>query len=133
MKAFAHAACFNKWFSCSVPHTKCSVSSLLEFQEKRANHCDVCVGILHSSSNHKNVVRSSYFHRRIKSRSCKKPRKSAFCLNLSLYKAEPFLSTLQNMGIKFLQGVENFQHSDVLFVQAADKFLHAAKIHFLQL
>ena len=46
---------------------------------------------------------------------------------------EPFQSTLQNMGIKFLQGVENFQHGEVLFVQAADKFLHAAKIHFLQL
>ena len=33
--------------------------------------------------------------------------------------SEPFLSTLQNMGVKFLQGVENFQQGEVLFVQAA--------------
>ena len=46
---------------------------------------------------------------------------------------EPFLSTLQNMGVKFLQGVENFQQGEVLFVQAAYKFLHAAKMHFMQL
>ena len=47
--------------------------------------------------------------------------------------SEPFLSTLQNMGVKFLQGVENFQQGEVLFVQAAYKFLHAAKMHFMQL
>ena len=49
------------------------------------------------------------------------------------YIPEPFLSTLQNMGVKFLQGVENFQQGEVLFVQAAYKFLHAAKMHFMQL
>ena len=48
-------------------------------------------------------------------------------------KTEPFLSTLQNTGVKFLQGVENFQQGEVLFVQAAYKFLHAAKLHFMQL
>ena len=48
-------------------------------------------------------------------------------------RAEPFLSTLQNMWVKSLQGVENFQQDEVLFVQAAYKFLHAAKMHFLQL
>ena len=47
--------------------------------------------------------------------------------------SEPFLSTLQNMGVKSLQGVENFQQGEVLFVQAAYKFLHAAKMHFMQL
>ena len=41
---------------------------------------------------------------------------------------EPFLSTLKNMGVKFLQGVENFQQGEVLFVQAAYEFLHAAKM-----
>ena len=46
---------------------------------------------------------------------------------------EPFLSTLQNMGVTFLQGVENFQKGEVLFVQAAYRFLHAAKMHFMQL
>ena len=46
---------------------------------------------------------------------------------------EPFLSTLKNMGVKFLQGVENFEQSEVLFVQAAYNFLHAAKMHFMQL
>ena len=46
---------------------------------------------------------------------------------------EPFLSTLQNMGVKSLQGVENFQQGEVLFVQAAYNFLHAAKLHFMQL
>ena len=46
---------------------------------------------------------------------------------------EPFLSTLQNMGVKFLQGVENFQQGEVLFVQAVYKFFHAAKMHFMQL
>ena len=49
------------------------------------------------------------------------------------WKHEPFLSTLQNMGVKSLQGVENFQQGEVLFVQAAYKFLHAAKMHFIQL
>ena len=33
------------------------------------------------------------------------------------------------MGVKSLQGVENFQQGEVLFVQAAYKFLHAAKMH----
>ena len=47
--------------------------------------------------------------------------------------AETFLSTLQNMGVKFLQGVENFKQGEVLFVQAACNFLHAAKVHFMQL
>ena len=46
---------------------------------------------------------------------------------------ETFLSTLQNMGVKSLQGVENFQQGEVLFVQAAYNFLHAAKVHFMQL
>ena len=55
------------------------------------------------------------------------------CLVQDLSKPEPFLSTLQNMGVKFLQGVENFQQGEVLFVQAAYKFLHAAKMHFMQL
>ena len=32
---------------------------------------------------------------------------------------EPFLSTLQNMGVKLLKGVENFQQGELLFVQAA--------------
>ena len=32
------------------------------------------------------------------------------------------------MGVKFLQGVENFQQGEFLFVQAAYKFLHAAKM-----
>ena len=52
---------------------------------------------------------------------------------MKVNRPEPFLFTLQNTGVKFLQGVENFQHDEVLFVQAADKFLHAAKIHFLHL
>ena len=46
---------------------------------------------------------------------------------------EPFLSTLQNTGVKFLQCVENFQQGGVLFVQAEYKFLHAVKMHFMQL
>jgi hypothetical protein len=37
------------------------------------------------------------------------------------------------MGVKFSEGVENFQQGKVLFVQAACKFLHAAKMHFMQL
>ena len=37
------------------------------------------------------------------------------------------------MGVKSLQGVENFQQGEVLFVQAAYNFLHAAKVHFMQL
>ena len=45
--------------------------------------------------------------------------------------SEPFLSTLQNMGVKSLQCVENFQQGEVLFVQAAYNFLHAAKMHFM--
>ena len=47
--------------------------------------------------------------------------------------SEPFLSTLQNVGVKFLQGVEKFQQGEVLFVQAAYKFLHSAKMRFMQL
>ena len=54
-------------------------------------------------------------------------------LNGTLSCTEPFLSTLQNVGVKFLQGVEKFQEGEVLFVQAAYKFLHAAKMHFMQL
>ena len=46
---------------------------------------------------------------------------------------EPFLSALQNMGVKFLHGVENFHQGEVLFVQAANNFFHAAKMHFMQL
>ena len=46
---------------------------------------------------------------------------------------EPFLSTLQNMWVKVFQDVENFQQDEVLFLQAAYKFLHAAKMHFMQL
>jgi hypothetical protein len=53
--------------------------------------------------------------------------------NPALWSLEPFLSTLQNMGVKFLQGVENFQQGEVLFLQAAYNFLHAAKVHFMQL
>jgi hypothetical protein len=34
------------------------------------------------------------------------------------------------MGVKFLQCVENVQQGEVFFVQAAYKFLHAAKMHF---
>ena len=41
---------------------------------------------------------------------------------------EPFLSTLQSVGVKFLQGVEKFQQGEVLFVQAAYKYLHAANL-----
>ena len=47
--------------------------------------------------------------------------------------AEPFLSTLQNMGVKSLQGVKNFQQGEDLFVQAAYKFFYAEKMHFMQL
>ena len=36
-------------------------------------------------------------------------------------------------GVKFLQGLENFQQGEVLFVQAAYKFLHAAKMRFMQI
>ena len=32
-----------------------------------------------------------------------------------------------------MQGVEKFQQGEVLFVQAACKSLHAAKMHFMQL
>ena len=46
---------------------------------------------------------------------------------------EPFLSVLQDMGVEFLHGVENFRQGEVLFVQAAYKFLHAAKMHFIEL
>jgi hypothetical protein len=49
------------------------------------------------------------------------------------YYLESFLSTVQNMGVKFVQGLENFQQGEVLFVQAAYKFLHTAKMHFLHL
>ena len=37
------------------------------------------------------------------------------------------------MGVKFLQGVENFQQGEVLFVKADYNFLHTAKVHFMQL
>ena len=46
---------------------------------------------------------------------------------------EPFLSALQNMGVEFLHDEENFQQGEVLSVQAAYNFLHAAKMHFMQL
>ena len=46
---------------------------------------------------------------------------------------EPFLSVLQDMGVEFLHGVENFRQGKVLFVQAAYNFLQAAKMHFMQL
>ena len=62
--------------------------------------------------------------------------KSAYCtvdISSTTYPSEPFFSTLQNMGVRYLQGVENFQQGEVLFVQAAHKFLHAAKMHFMQL
>ena len=47
--------------------------------------------------------------------------------------SEPFLSTLQTVGVKILQGVEKFYQGEVLFVQAAYKFLHAAKMGFMLL
>ena len=37
---------------------------------------------------------------------------------------EPFLSALQNMGVEFLHGVENFLQGEVLSMQAAYNFLH---------
>ena len=37
------------------------------------------------------------------------------------------------MGVEFLHGVENFHQGEVLFVQAAHNFLHAAKMQFMQL
>ena len=40
---------------------------------------------------------------------------------------ESFLSTLQNKGVEFLHGVENFHQGEVLFVQVAYNFLHAEK------
>ena len=46
---------------------------------------------------------------------------------------ECFLSTLQNMGIKFLHDAENFHQGEVLFVQAPYDFFHAAEMHFMQL
>ena len=46
---------------------------------------------------------------------------------------EPFLSVLQDMGVEFLHGVENFHQGKVLFVQAAYNFLHAAKMYFMHL
>ena len=45
---------------------------------------------------------------------------------------EPFLSALQNMGVEFLHGIENFHQDEVLFVQAVYKFLHTEKMHFMQ-
>jgi hypothetical protein len=44
-----------------------------------------------------------------------------FHSNIQIKRPEPFLSTLKNMEVKFLQGVENFQQGEVLFVQAAYK------------
>ena len=46
---------------------------------------------------------------------------------------EIFLSALQNMGVEFLHSVENFHKGEILFAQAAYNFLHAAKMHFMQL
>ena len=57
----------------------------------------------------------------------KKSKSFQSCFN-HLNGREPFLSTLQNVGVKFLQGVEKFQQGEVLFVQAKYKFLHAAKM-----
>ena len=37
------------------------------------------------------------------------------------------------MGVNSLLGVEYFQQGEILFVQAAYKFLHAAKMHIMQL
>jgi hypothetical protein len=37
------------------------------------------------------------------------------------------------VAVKFLQGVEKFQKGEVLFMQATYKFLHAAKMRFMQL
>ena len=51
-------------------------------------------------------------------------------MDLSKQLPEPFLSALQNMGLEFLHGVDNFQ---VLFEQAAYNFLKVAKMHFMQL
>ena len=45
----------------------------------------------------------------------------------------PFYLPCKMWGLNFLQGVENFQQGEVLFVQATYKFLHAAKMHFMQL
>jgi hypothetical protein len=44
-------------------------------------------------------------------------------------KADCFLSTLQNMVVKFLHAVENFHQGEVSFVHAAF-FFHAAKNAF---
>ena len=46
---------------------------------------------------------------------------------------ECFLSTLQNMGVRFWHAAEIFHHGKVFFVQAAYNFFHAAKMHFVQL
>ena len=37
------------------------------------------------------------------------------------------------MGVDFLLGVENFHQGEFIFAQAAFDFLHAAKMHFMQL
>jgi hypothetical protein len=56
----------------------------------------------------------------------------SFLVNLS--KSKVFLSTMQNMGLDFsISTVEHFYQGKVLFVQAANNFFHAAKIHFMQL
>ena len=47
--------------------------------------------------------------------------------------SECFLSTLQNMGVKFQHAVENFHQGEVLFVQAANNLFPAAKMHSIQL
>ena len=49
------------------------------------------------------------------------------------YRLEPFLSALQNMGLEFLHGVENFHQDKVLFLQVVYNCLHAAKMHFMKL
>ena len=44
------------------------------------------------------------------------------------------LLALQNMGVEFLHGVENFHQGEVLSVQAACNFVRPAeKMHFMQL
>ena len=64
--------------------------------------------------------------------NCKRAIEGKHVKKLS-FKSKPFLSTLQNMGVKSLLGVENFQQGEFLSVQAAYKFLHAAKMNFMQL
>ena len=55
----------------------------------------------------------------------------AICLHWGFH-LSPFYLTCKIQGVKSLQGVQNFQQGEVLFAQAAYKFLHAAKMHFMQ-